>query len=305
MDNTFLYTLIAILVILLFFLFLYNQYNDLANKIKQEAPAVIINEKVNEKTVIVDEEEKERRKREEIAITGGTTGAGFGLTGDFSSILSPKNVKAPQIITKGASASSFPAIVIRQPGSASNYFPFDSSIVSKLPNIPTALPGSASLAPALPGSASLAPALPGSASLPSDTIQTNIPDGIRNTNQNDAGVGVDPTGSSNTGVGGSGGGNTTSMLAFQDYAPAQLDLPPNITFKEDPEPPSISGLLNEDLSELRKDLNYFFKTSEVSRQRKRGPPLVKPKPEELPTIKHLYRDGSYDDIDGVHVYKTQ
>ena len=279
MDNTFLYIMITLLVILFFFLFLYNQYNDLSNKLKDGAPAVVINETVKEKTVIIDEEEKERRKREEIEITGGTAGAGFGLTGKFSSILNPTNVKAPTITT----SASFPA-VIKSPGS-----------------IPGSLAGSipGSLAGSIPGS------LPGSAPnlliLPSDTAGISTGDTTDISTGGIRGATAYPTNSVRV----LPNETAPSILAFQDYAPASLDLPPTISFKEDPEPPTISGLLNEDLGELRNDLNYFFKTSDVSRQKKHGPPLIKPKPEELPRIKHLYRDGSYDDTDNVHVYKTQ
>ncbi len=289
MDNTFLYIMITLLVILFFFLFLYNQYNDLSNKIKGDTPAVVINKTVKEKTVIIDEEEKERRKREEIEITGGTAGAGFGLTGKFSSILNPTNVKAPTITT----SASFPA-VIKSPGSIPGSLPG-----SLAGSIPGSLPGS--LAGSIPGS--LAGSLPGSASnlliLPSDTtgtgdIRGEPSDPTNSTSLNDRLSGVNPL-----------EGTEVLVLAFQDYAPASLDLPPTISFKEDPEPPTLAGLLNDDLGELRKDLNYFFKTSDVSRQKKHGPPLIKPKPEELPRIKHLYGDGSYDDIDNVHVYKTQ
>ena len=114
------------------------------------------------------------------------------------------------------------------------------------------------------------------------------------------------------------GGSAPRTAGFEDYIPngtpaaapvavpiTELDFAPTIKLVHAPEPPSISGLMNEGLGEFRNDLNYFFKTSDVSRQRKRGPALIQPPPEKLPEIKHLYGDGSYDDTDNVHVYKTK
>ncbi len=116
-------------------------------------------------------------------------------------------------------------------------------------------------------------------------------------------------------TGGSLAPSARTTSGFEDYAangtPAtvdtitELDFAPTIKLVHAPEPPSVSRLMNEDLGEFRNDLNYFFKTSDVSRQRKRGPALIQPPPEKLPEIKHLYGDGSYDDTDNVHVYKTK
>ena len=232
MDNIVLYTLIAFLVVLLFFLYLYRVYYELSEKVS-EKPDVVINKTLNEETVIINEEETRRHKRKY------------------------ENKAQPGDYTFNA-ADANP--IIAQPGSAS-------------------LPAAGSL----PASASLpkAGSLPASASLPAAV-----------------GAGLIAAG-------------------FEDYsmdgspAPApgitkitEFDLAPTITVKEEPEPPTISGLLQNDLNALRGNLNQFFKTSEVSRQKKQGPPLIKPRPEPLPEIKHLYGDGSYDDIDNVHVYKS-
>lgn len=246
MDNTLLYTLIALLVVLFFFLFLYNQYHDLENKIAKKAirpEAVVINETVKNETVIVDKEEEVKRIKEEVEISSNGSGIEIGQANmDMANILSSP---AP------VGASATPNL---------NMVPPTASIVP-VPSLPASARVAASAAPA------------GAAASTSTATSTRI-----------IGPGV---------------------LGFEDYNNAKLDLPPKIYFTTDPEPPTISGLMRDDLTELKHDLNYFFKTSDVSRQKKRGPALIQPKPEHLPEIKHLYGDGSYDDIDGVHVYKTQ
>jgi hypothetical protein len=250
MDNLILYSLIALLIILSFSLYIYYHYFDMSLKLQEvsneetdiinteEEAAIIEDTQHLENEEIKLEDEKIELENEEI---------------ELENIMQNIDNEIQPVIP---SASSFPVV----PGSA-----------SASPGSASARPGSAS---ASPGSAS---ARPGSASA-------------------------------------SPGSASASLIApFTDFTSTEsqsadvtvLDTAPTITFRTAPEPTSTIGLMNQDLTDFKNNLNNFFETSNVSHKNNINSSVLKPQPGSIPQIKHLYGDGSYDDFDNVHVYKSQ